>query len=209
MTAGILVFEGAEELDFVGPWEMLAMWGKVAAGPECVLVAERMAPVVCAKGLSVNPGASFHTCPPLDFLIVPGGQGTRTEVSNQALTGFIAQTATSCKAVLSICTGSFLLHASGVLAHRRATTHWASLDRLRALGDVQVEEARFVQDGDIWTSAGVSAGIDMTLAFIASYAGEEVAGLVQSRAEYYPSETRYGSFAASDEAPGYIRGKPL
>lgn len=208
MNAGILIFPQVEELDFVGPWEMLTMWGKVADGPHCALVAERLAPVICAKGMSVNPSCDFESCPPLDYLVVPGGIGTRTEVTNPRLIEFISRQAASCQAVLSVCTGSFLLHAAGLLTGKRATTHWGSLDRLRALGDVSVEEERFVHDGTIWTSAGVSAGIDMILAFIAAVAGNNVAGQVQLQAEYYPSNTRYGESGSCDDAPAYVARAP-
>ena len=84
-------------------------------------------------------------------------------------------------------------------------SHWASLDRLRALGNVQVIEERFVRDGDVWCSAGVSAGIDMTLAFIASLAGDEKAGEVQLAAEYYPDGVRYGGADVLAKAPAYAR----
>lgn len=207
MNVGILVFNGVEELDFLGPWEMLTMWREVADGPSgCHLVAQDLAPVRCAKGLSVNPSHDFGNCPALDVLLVPGGQGTRIEVSNSVLLDFVARQGSSAESVLSVCTGAFVLHAAGLLTGKRATTHWASLDRLRALGDVEVLEQRHVRDGKTWTSAGVSAGIDMTLAFIADYAGEDAAGRVQFAAEYYPEGRRYGGFDAQHpQAPAYVR----
>jgi transcriptional regulator GlxA family with amidase domain len=204
---GILIFPEAEELDFVGPWEMLAMWSRHADGPaKCLLVAQSMEPVRCAKGLSVLPQVSFEACPPLDYLLVPGGQGTRTEVNNRVLLEFVSRQAASCKAVLSVCTGSFLLHAAGLLSGKRATTHWGSLDRLRALGDVTVVEERFVKDGNVWSSAGVSAGIDLMLAFISSVASPETAGKVQFASEYYPSSAKYGGYENHAQAPAYVRG---
>jgi transcriptional regulator GlxA family with amidase domain len=207
MNFGVLVFNQVEELDFAGPWEMLTMWSKVANGPErCLVVAQTMEPVVCAKGLSINPHVSFASCPPLDYLLVPGGQGTRQEVNNQTLLDFVAGQAKSCKAVLSVCTGAFVLHAAGLLSGKKATTHWASLERLRVLGDVTVVEERFVRDGNIWSSAGVSAGTDLVLAFIAAVRGEETAGKVQLQSEYYPSSVRYGGFEKHPQAPAYIRG---
>jgi transcriptional regulator GlxA family with amidase domain len=165
-----------------------------------------MEPVVCAKGLSINPHASFASCPPLDYLLVPGGQGTRQEVNNQALLDFVAGQAKGCKAVLSVCTGVFILHAAGLLSGKKATTHWAALERLRVLGDVTVVEERFVRDGNIWSSAGISAGTDLMLAFIADVHGEETAGKVQFQSEYYPSSVRYGGFEKHPQAPAYIRG---
>jgi len=203
---GVLIFAEAEELDFAGPWEMLTMWSKVADGPEtCLIVAEHTDPVICAKGLSVNPHVSFEDCPPLDYLLVPGGRGTRREVDNPALLSFVATQARRCKAVLSVCTGSFVLHAAGLLSGRRATTHWGSLDRLRALGDVEVVENRFVRDGDVWCAAGVSAGTDMMLAFIASVSGDAAAGEVQLQSEYYPSTIIYGGIDSHEGAPAYAR----
>jgi transcriptional regulator GlxA family with amidase domain len=203
---GILVFPDVEELDFIGPWEMLGMWSKFAGGPERrLIVAQSPGQVTCAKGLSVNPHVSFQQCPQLDFLLVPGGQGTRQEVDNPVLTEFISGQARQCKAVLSVCTGAFLLHRAGLLSGRRATTHWNSLDRLRALDGVTVVEERFVRDGNVWSAAGVSAGIDLTLALIADIAGEEVAGKVQFAAEYYPSARRYGVTHESPMAPHYLK----
>ena len=206
MNFGVLVFRNVEELDFAGPWEMLNMWAKIAGGPErCMIVAESAAPVVCAKGLSINPHVSFDQCPKLDVLLVPGGEGTREQVENASLIGFISEQAKRCHSVLSVCTGSFLLHRAGLLSGKKATTHWNSLDRMRALGDVTVVEERFVRDGRIWSSAGVSAGIDLMLAFIADYAGEETAGKVQFGAEYFPSATRYGRFDEHLKAPAYLK----
>ncbi len=206
MNFGFLVFPHLEELDLVGPWEMVAMWSQHLHGPErCLLVAQHLAPITCAKGLSLNPHVDFAGCPPLDFLLVPGGQGTRTEVANETLIRFVAEQARHARAVLSVCTGSFLLHRAGLLAGKRATTHWASLARLRALGDVEVVEERVVRDGNVWTSAGVSAGIDLALAFIESVAGETVAGKVQFGAEYYPAGRRYGGFDQGPGAPAYLQ----
>ena len=208
MNFGVLIFPDCEELDFAGPWEMVTMWSKYADGPsDCWIIAEQAAPVICAKGLSVNPHRIISECPQLDFLLVPGGQGTRKEVDNPAIIKFIADQASNCKAVLSVCTGSFLLERAGLLHGKKATTHWGSLERMRALGTVEVVEERYVNDGKVWTSAGVSAGIDLTLAFIASFAGEETAGKVQFYAEYYPSSVVYGNFRDHPQAPNYV--KPL
>lgn len=208
MKFGFLVFPGLEELDLVGPWEMISVWSKYAQGPEqCLLVAEKPGPGVCAKGMAIAPHISFADCPSLDYLLVPGGKGTRTEVDNRTLVDFVAQQASGCKAVLSVCTGSFILHRAGLLHGKRATTQWASLDRLRALGDVEVVEQRIVRDGPVWTSAGISAGMDLALAFIAEVAGEDAAGRVQFEAEYYPSGKSYGAFHQHEKAPGYLKDR--
>jgi len=208
MNFGFLVFPDVEELDFIGPWEMIGMWGKLFGGPENrLIVAQSDHPVTCAKGLFVKPHISFERCPKLDFLLVPGGQGTRKEVDNTALIRFISRQAKYCKAVISVCTGTFLLHRAGLLSGKKATTHWNSLRRLRELGDVAVVEERFVRDGNIWSSAGVAAGMDLTLALIAAIAGEEIAGRVQLAAEYYPALKRYGAAHKAPMAPAYLKAE--
>jgi transcriptional regulator GlxA family with amidase domain len=207
MNFGFLIFTDLEELDLVGPWEIIRYWSMLAQGPEnCLMVSEKSGPIVCNKGMSVNPQVIFSECPPLDYLLVPGGQGTRNEVNNEVLIRFVAEQAKHCRAVLSVCTGTFILHRAGLLSGLRATTHWASLDRLRDLGDVTVVEERVVRDGRIWTSAGVSAGIDMALAFVADAAGEEKAGMIQFGTEYYPSPRSYGGFTKHEKAPRYVKG---
>jgi transcriptional regulator GlxA family with amidase domain len=203
---GILLFPGVEELDFVGPWEMLRMWSLYADGPpECLLVAQHEAPVECAKGMRVLPHCDFSACPPLDALLVPGGQGTRQEVDNPVLVDFVRTQAAQSQVVMSVCTGALLLHAAGLLAGRRATTHWGMLPRLRTLAVVKAVEQRYVQDGPVWSSAGVSAGIDMMLAYIAQAAGAATAGKVQFAAEYYPDGRRYGETPLDPRAPAYVR----
>lgn len=206
MNFGFLIFPGLEELDLVGPWEIISLWSKFAQGPEkCLMVAENSEPVICSKGMSVNPHVTFADCPPLDFLLVPGGEGTQREVDNQALIHFVAEQAENCKAVLSVCTGTFLLHRAGLLSNRRATTHWASLQKLRELGDVEVVEDRIVQDGSIWTSAGISAGIDLALAFVEYMTDEKTAGKIQLGAEYYPSCKSYGKMHLLPQTPEYVK----
>ncbi len=205
MSFGFLLFPELEELDFVGPWEIIGMWGKQFGGPApSITVSQTGGIVTCAKGLKVKVDYSFADCPPLDYLLIPGGQGTRKEAENGELLAFVQKRAADCQHVLSVCTGAFILQAAGLLQGRRATTHWRSLDRLRATSGVQVDEQRFVRDGNIWTAAGVSAGIDLALAFVADQAGEDIAGKVQLAVEYYPSQKRYGRAHLIPEAPKYL-----
>jgi transcriptional regulator GlxA family with amidase domain len=202
---GFLLFDDVEELDFVGPWEVIGMWGQRFGGPERrLIVSQTGLTVTCAKGLRIEADHDFDSCPALDYLLVPGGQGTRREKDNPDLISFIKNQAASCRQVLSVCTGSFLLQAAGLLEGKRATTHWFSLERLSDLPGVSVVEERFVRDGIIWTAAGVSAGIDLSLALIADQAGEDTAGQVQLAMEYYPSSKRYGQAHQSPQAPGYL-----
>ena len=206
MNFGFLLFPDAEELDLVGPWEIINVWRKYAGGPErCLTVSQTGGEIRFAKGMGIVADYSFENCPPLDYLLIPGGQGTRVEVNNPHLLEFVKKQAASCKEVMSVCTGSFILQAAGLLKGKRATTHWASLERLRELPEVRVTEKRFVRDGNVWTAAGVSAGIDLALALIAEEAGEEVAGQVQLYAEYYPDGKRFGEAHLNEQAPEYLK----
>jgi transcriptional regulator GlxA family with amidase domain len=208
MNFGFLLFSDLEELDLVGPWEMVAMWSQYADGPKkCLMIAETKAPVRCSNGMIIQPHMSFDDAPQLDYLLIPGGFGTREQVDNQRLVDFVTDQAKYCKAILSVCTGSFILHACGLLKGKKATTHWLSLNHLRKLEDVKTVEERIVIDGKIWTSSGVSAGIDLALEFIKHEAGDGTAGSVQSFAEYYPSGKKYGNFHRDAKAPGYLTGK--
>ncbi|MBS0470820.1 MAG: DJ-1/PfpI family protein [Proteobacteria bacterium] len=184
---GILIFDDAEELDFVGPYEVFTMAGQMKEGSyDTVLIAERDAPVRCAKGMTVLPHATTATCGLLDVLLVPGGQGTRREVNNRALLDWIG----ACRAqwITSVCTGAMLLTAAGPARGKRVTTHWAFIESLRERGEAAevLENYRYVQDGNIVTSAGVSAGIDMALWLVGQLEDIPFARAVQRRMEYEP-----------------------
>lgn len=205
MNFGFLLFDDLEELDLVGPWEMISVWSEYFAGPEkCLMIAEKDEPVKCANGMIITPHAVFADTPPLDYLLIPGGFGTRKEAENKTLIDFVAEQAEICRVILSVCTGSFILYSAGLLKNKKATTHFSMLDKLRSLPEVDVVEERFVKQDQIWTSAGVSAGIDMALALIAQEAGEETAGKVQLYAEYYPTGKLHGRAHRDPKAPGYI-----
>jgi transcriptional regulator GlxA family with amidase domain len=203
---GIMIFPDVEELDFVGPFEMITTWRQLAGGPdEVVIVAASKDPVRCANGLLVVPHVDFQECPQLDFLLIPGGRGTRTLVNDEAALSFVRTRGAQCREILSVCTGAFVLHAAGWLRGKKGTTHWESLDRLRALGNVEVVEDRWTRDGNVWTSAGVSAGMDLTLRLIAEISGEQAAGRVQYEVEYYPDGVVYGSMGEQPGVPHYIQ----
>ena len=185
-TTGILLFDDAEELDWAGPWEVFTMARR--EGDEVVTVAGSLAPVRCAKGLRVLPDHTFADAPALDVLVVPGGAGRRREVDNPVLLDWIRTVAPGCTWVTSVCTGAFLLHAAGLAAGKRVTTHWRSIEELRGLPDVEVlEEIRHVQDGNLVTAAGVSAGIDMALWVVGQLYGVEHARGTQRAMEYDPA----------------------
>lgn len=135
------------------------------------------------------PDHTLADCPPLDLLVVPGGWGTRREVDNPRLIDWVRRQAGGTRLTASVCTGSFLLGAAGLLNGKRATTHWKSLDRMRAaFPDVTVEgQLHVVRDGAVWTSAGIAAGIDLALRVGAEVCGEEVARTTAAHMEYpYP-----------------------
>jgi len=187
-TIGIVAFEDAEELDFVGPWEVFTMAAQANGTDRVVLIAERLEPVRCAKGLRVLPDHTFEDAPPLDVVLVPGGIGTRREMDNSRLTSWLREVGARCRWVTSVCTGSLVLHRAGFLAGRRATTHWSVLDALRELGDVTVLEGRrYVRDGNVVTAAGVSAGIDMALWLVGELHDPDFARGVQRFMEYDPA----------------------
>lgn len=190
LTVGIVLFDKVEELDFVGPLEVFAMAGSVTNGSlRVVTVAERAdahRPIVASHGMRVIPDHTLDDAPHLDLLVVPGGMGTRVEVANPRLIGWIKRRAAEAQLVTSVCTGSFLLAETGMLAGKTATTHWASVERMRETYTMVTVrgDARYVTDGDIVTSAGISAGIDMSLAVVSRLRGEKVAEEVARRMEY-------------------------
>lgn len=190
ITTGILLFPDAEELDFVGPWEVLtsaATFGP-GQGDRVVTIAERAEPVRAAKGLRVLPDHAFADAPALDVVLVPGGMGTRREVDNPALIDWLREAGASCRWVTSVCTGTLLLHEAGFARGRRVTTHWAFVPALRERGDVEVlEKVRYVRDGNLVTAAGVSAGIDMALWLVGQLHGPEHARAVQTYIQYDPA----------------------
>ncbi len=187
-TTGILLFDAAEELDFAGPWEVLTATAQVTGRGRVVTIAERPGPVRCAKGLRVLPDHGFADAPQLDVVLVPGGQGTRREVENPAVIEWLRKAGAGCSWVTSVCTGSLLLHEAGFARGRRVTTHWAFAETLRARGDVTVVDGvRFVRDGNLVTSAGVSAGIDMALWLAGQLHSPEVARKVQRYIQYDPA----------------------
>ncbi len=190
-TIGIFVFPGAEELDFVGPWEVLRAWERLRPddGQHVSLLAQEEGPVVCALGLRVVPELTWATAPPLDVLVYPGGQGTVGQLGDETILGWARAMAARGTLMASVCTGALVFAAAGLLDGRPATTHWASLDQLAALGhDVRLRpDDRFVDDGNVVTSAGVSAGIDMALHLVARLATADTAREVRRYIQYDPA----------------------
>lgn len=188
-TIGILFFENTEELDAVGPWEVFTMAAAQRDEIKVVSISEWGGTVKCSKGLRIVMDHSFADAPKLDVLLVPGGMGTRTEVDNPELLAWIAAVAPDCQWVTSVCTGSYLLAEAGPAAGKRITTHWGAIDMVRQRGKAGgvLENIRYVRDGNLLTSAGVSAGIDMALWLMGEMYSPEFARSVQRNMEYDPA----------------------
>jgi transcriptional regulator GlxA family with amidase domain len=189
ITTGILLFDGVEELDFVGPWEVLTMAAARREGDDRVVtISENGGQITCAKRLRVLSDHSFADAPDLDVVVVPGGRGTRTEVDNQVVLDWLAKVSPTCTWVTSVCTGSMLLCAAGLATGKRITTHWSMVEAVREKFDADVlSNARYVRDGNVVTAAGVSAGIDMALWLVGQLYDEDYARLVQKYIEYDPA----------------------
>lgn len=191
-TVGILIFDDVEVLDFCGPFEVFSTARPAGTRDDSqklfnvVIIAEEQRTISCRGGLLVVPHATIDQHPPLDILVVPGGQGTRRERKNPRLLDWIAQQCQQISLVTSVCTGAFLLAERGLLDQRRATTHWASVEWMRSEYPTitMIDNARVVDEGKIITSAGVSAGIDMSLYVVSRLAGAEAAQWTARFMEY-------------------------
>lgn len=193
IRVGILVFDDVEVLDFCGPYEVFSTTRldesrrRQELSPfETLLISESPEPVTASGGMRVLSDYTLGDCPPLDVLLVPGGQGVRAELSNERLLGWVSARATESETLASVCTGAMLLGEAGLLDGRRATTHWRSLDWMQeSFPRVKVERnLRVVDEGAVITSAGISAGIDLSLTLTARYCGEEVARAAARHMEY-------------------------
>jgi transcriptional regulator GlxA family with amidase domain len=199
-TVGILVFPEVEVLDFCGPFEVFSVTRldedrrREESSPyDVVLVAEEKEPIVATGGLKVIPDHTLDDCPPLDILVVPGGWGTRREMNNDRLITWLTERARQTTMLTSVCTGSLLLGKSGLLDSKRATTHWLVLEEMRKLFPAVnvIDDEHVVDEGNVITSAGISAGIDMALRVVARHHGEAAARATSRFMEYpFPEDNR-------------------
>lgn len=191
-TVGILIFEDVEVLDFCGPYEAFSVTTPLGEQSDesklfkVHVIAETSDIVHCRNGLRVQPDHPIANHPPLDIILIPGGRGTRTQISNQPVLDWVAEQAANVSLTTSVCTGAFLLAATGLLDGKSATTHWGSIDWLRDnYPSITVrDDQRWVDEGNIVTSAGVSAGIDMSLHVIERLHGRPVAVQTARHMEY-------------------------
>jgi transcriptional regulator GlxA family with amidase domain len=196
-SVGIFLFDDVEVLDFAGPFEVFSRTRLVAgaesrrsedSAPFSVFtVAKAAAPITAIGGLQVIPTWAWDAAPPIDILVVPGGFGTRALLRHDETLAWIRRVAASASLVTSVCTGALLLAQNGMLRGRRATTHWAAHDLLVSIDPtIQLQrDVRVVAD-TIFTSAGVSAGLDMAFAVVEQLHGAEVARETARYIEYVP-----------------------
>jgi transcriptional regulator GlxA family with amidase domain len=190
MQIGIALFDGAEELDWAGPWEVLAAWSQQWPddGVEVFTVARHNGQITCAKGLRVVPDRTWAQAGKLDVLVYPGGMGTRRELKDDTVLQWLRETQASGTLMTSVCTGALVYAAAGFLRDRPATTYWSAHELLQEL-EPSVEsrpDERFVDAGEVITAAGVSAGIDMALHLVARLHSPERAREVRRYIQYDP-----------------------
>jgi cyclohexyl-isocyanide hydratase len=194
LQIGILIFPRVQQLDLTGPYEVFA---SLPAASVHLLWKDRAA-ITSATGLALAPTMTFGECPTLDVLCIPGGAGINALLEDAEVLGFVRAQAARARYVTSVCTGSLVLGAAGLLRGRRATTHWLSHDFLEKFGAIPVH-GRVVRDGNLITAGGVTAGIDFGLAVVAELAGQAQAEAIQLALEYAPEPPfRAGT---PDEAP--------
>lgn len=194
LIVGILIFDNVEVLDVAGPFEVFSVTRlneqrrfEDASPFKVILIAEKSKQIVAIGGLRLTPDFTFDNCPDLDLLIIPGGWGTRREINNTAIIKWISNQASKSMLTASVCTGSSLLGKAGLLDNRNATTHWRSFDFLRESAPKAhiLKDIRFTLDEPIFTSAGVAAGIDLSLYIVSHLLGIEI-GYSTSRYMVYP-----------------------
>ncbi|MFN3658825.1 MAG: DJ-1/PfpI family protein [Pseudolabrys sp.] len=178
---GMLLFPRLTQLDLTGPYEVLAR----LPNSTVELVAKTLDPVKTDRGMTIVPTVTYATCPPLDVIMVPGGPGQQDLMEDEEALAFLRKQAATAQYVTSVCTGSLVLAAAGLLKGKRATCHWAAIDHLALMGAIPVRE-RVVIDGNVVTGAGVASGIDFALRLAAILEGEVVAREIQLQIEYDP-----------------------
>lgn len=204
LTVGFLLFPRLTQLDLTGPYEAFSR----APGVRILLIGKTLEEVLSDSGLALRPDTPLHICPPLDVVCVPGGPGVSALAEDEEILMFLRTQARTARYVTSVCTGSLVLGAAGLLRGKRATCHWASHHLLAPLGAIPVKE-RVVRDGALITGGGITAGIDFALVVLAELCGEAAAQAVQLQMEYAPAPPfRAGSEAeAPAEVVAAVRGR--
>jgi transcriptional regulator GlxA family with amidase domain len=190
IAIAVALFEGVEELDFAGPWEVLSVWARTWPGDEVSVftVAETSEAVTCAKGLRVLPERTWESVGEAAVLVYPGGRGVMSQLGDERIRERLRRLAAAGTLMTSVCTGALVYADAGLLDGRAATTHWSAVEDLAQRGrDIEVKlDSRFVDTGDVITAAGVSAGIDMALHLVARLHSAERAREVRRHIQYDP-----------------------
>lgn len=181
-SIGIFIFSGVTQLDFTGPYEVFSR----IPNAKVFLFAQTKGAITTESGMKFIPDYDFSDCPDLDILLVPGGSGTTILMEEFEVLDFLKEKAEKSKFITSVCTGSLVLAAAGLLDGYKATTHWLSLDVLK-LFPVQISGERFVKDRNRITGGGVTAGIDFALFLTAEFFGIDLAEEIQLMIEYNPA----------------------
>lgn len=205
---GMLAFARMTQLDLTGPYEVFARLPNTRVH----LVAHRLDAIETDRGLTLLPTTTYATCPQLDVIMVPGGPGQQELMDDEPTLDFLREQAKSAQYVSSVCTGSLVLGAAGLLKGRRATCHWAAIELLAALGATPTRE-RVVVDGNVITGAGVASGIDFALVLAALLEDETAAREIQLQIEYDPAPP-FDSGSPATAPPELVaqlraRGAPL
>jgi transcriptional regulator GlxA family with amidase domain len=191
LSIGIALFDGAEELDWAGPWEVLSYWSKTHPEDQVevfTVARDNSRPIECAKGLKVLADHSWDSAPEIDVLVYPGGRGTRAQLGDEGVRGWVRSVHERARLTTSVCTGALVLADAGLLKGRAATTHWSDFDELLEIdGSIDARpQSRFVDEGEVITAAGVSAGIDMALYLIVRLHSEDRAREIKRGIQYEP-----------------------
>ncbi|MCW0321252.1 DJ-1/PfpI family protein [Pantoea dispersa] len=181
-SIGLLLFPALTQLDLTGPFEVFSR----APDTKVHLIWKNLELVVSDRGMAIQPTTTFDTCPALDIICIPGGPGQINLMEDEEVLSFIRAQSKQAKLVTSVCTGSLVLGAAGLLKGYKATTHWASLDQLALLGAEPVNE-RVVRDRNRITGAGVTSGIDFALSVVSEMFGPNIAQNIQLHMEYDPA----------------------
>ena len=192
-TVGIIVFDQVEVMDFAGPYEVFSLATQIADMHtfDVSLVAQSEGHVTGRNNFTVVPQYTFENCPSPDILIIPGGPGARVEENNETMLNWVRIKANGAEMVASVCTGARVLAKAGLLDGLESTTHWNSIEELRQMAPTAIvhAERRFVDNGKVLTSAGVSAGIDMSLHIVRRLSGDKIAADVAHMMEYKPQSS--------------------
>ncbi|MEJ0017775.1 MAG: DJ-1/PfpI family protein [Acetobacteraceae bacterium] len=179
---GMLLFPRMTQLDLTGPFEVFTR----LPNAQVLLLWKTLEPVEADTGLRLLPYATLRDCPPLDVVCVPGGPGVNALMEDPEVLDWLRRQAAEARYVSSVCTGSLVLGAAGLLRGKRATSHWGARDMLAAFGAIPTD-GRVVRDGNLFTGGGVTAGIDFALTIAAEIAGPAAAQAIQLQIEYAPS----------------------